>query len=190
MDAFIFYAFSIIYYISNIGQICQGSYQDAARVDSNTARVGKNHMKIKLQRGHRSVNLDKSLGVIANHALILEEGHDGILLTNEGRERPSASSALSPLHTAACRTLLLSITHTHTHAFTETKKITSHRTEIALCHRLSPSQWGPSYSLTLGSDTNDQYNEFASVRQPAGFSQVCEIDLLYKQKGLCFTSAL
>lgn len=108
------------------------------------SRSEKKHIKIKRQRGHRSVNLDKSLGVIANHALILEEGHDGILLTNEGRERPPASIVLGPCCTL--RPVKLSITHTHIHRDKEDNQETSLRTEIALCHRLSPSQWDPSYS--------------------------------------------
>lgn len=70
------------------------------------------------------------------------------------------------------RPVTLSITHTHIHRDKEDNQETSHRTEIALCHRLSQSQWGPSYSPTHGSDTNDRYNDFTSSLQPADFFQV------------------
>lgn len=66
----------------------------------------------------------------------------------------------------------------------EDKQETSHRTEIGLCDRLSRSQWGTSYSFTMGSDTDDQFNELVTLScslQPySRMNQVRETDLCYK----------
>lgn len=77
----------------------------------------------------------------------------------------------------------------HTHIrWDKDKQETSHRTEIGLCDRLSQSQWGTSYSFTVGSDTDDQFNKLVSLScslQPFPRThQVRETDLCYKQQYL------
>lgn len=78
-----------------------------------------------------------------------------------------------------------SFTHTHIR-WDKDKQETSDRTEIGLCDRLSQSQWGTSYSFTVGSDTDDQFNELVSLScslQPFPRKK-CEMDLCYKQQYL------
>lgn len=174
------------------------------------AREWKNSQERKQWRGHFSENLVKSLKVITKLHLIWEAGHDGVLLSNEGEkslkpQRESKSGTLS-------LSLSLSATHTGpvTHALFLTplfslflflfcifihihirwdkdKQETSLRTEIGLCDRLSRSQWGTSYGFTMGSDTDDQFNELVTLSCTLPFprrNQVRETDLCYKQKYL------